>query len=287
MRTVFVVGCPRSGTSWVRNILGAHPGVHAGPESHLYPTVHGVLREGRAWDAVIERYDALAFHGGAGPHRWIDRASFASLVGVAAGRGGEAPAPDVLDAADAVVAGVITHYRARRRLADSVVLVEKTPDHIRWASRILDRSDGSLIVEVRRDGRDVCVSMERRAQRVAWPPKERREQIMRWTEAVSSGLRLAADPVRADRWHVVRFEDLSGDRDAEIRRLFAFAEIDDDPALVARVAAATDISRQVGTGDGEHVRTGAVGDWRRYFDRADCDLFEELAGDVQRQAGYA
>lgn len=285
VRPVFVVGCPRSGTSWVRNILGRHPGVHAGPESHLYPTVHGVAMtwgEGPArWSEIGARYDTLSGHGGSGPHRWIDRASFGELLDTAAGSPRHS-----LDVADDVVAGVLDHYTRRRRLGPDVVLVEKTPEHIRWAGRILDRFPDARIVEVRRDGRDVCVSMERRATRVSWPPRDRQEQIERWIEAVELGLRCGADARYAPRWHVVGFEDLTTARCAELSRLFAFVGLDADNALIGHIAAATDISRQHITGDGEHVRTGAMGDWRRYFDQSDVALFDELAGDLSRRIGY-
>ena len=285
MRTVFVVGCPRSGTSWVRNILGGHPGVHAGPESHLYPTVHGVAASWSdgppRWPDVGARYDTLSGHGGSGPHRWIDRSSFATLLDEA-----ETSTRPTLERADGVVAGVLDHYTRRWRLHPATVLVEKTPEHIRWADRILARFPDARVVEVRRDGRDVCVSMERRATRVAWPPRERNEQIARWVEAIQLGVRFAADDDFASRWHVVRFEDLTADRNAQIARLFALLELDADARLVDDIAAANDISRQVGAADGEHVRTGAVGDWRTYFDESDSGLFEQLAGDLARQVGY-
>lgn len=285
MRPVFVVGCPRSGTSWVRNILGAHPAAHAGPESHLYPTVHGVADtwgDGPArWADVLARYDAHAGHGGAGPHRWIDRAGFGRLLAHADGLGGPS-----IERADDIVAGVIDHYGARVRLGPETILVEKTPEHIFWADRILARFSEARIVEVRRDGRDVCVSMERRGTRVAWPPRERAEQIRRWVEAVSVGLRCSAAHAGSGRWHVVRFEDLTADRRRELGRLFSFAGLDVDAELVDAIASSTEITRQRIVGDGEHVRSGAVGDWRAYLDDADLQLFDAMAGDLSRAIGY-
>ena len=285
VRPVFVVGCPRSGTSWIRNILGRHPEVHAGPESHLYPTIHGVVvswgEHERRWAEVLTRFDGLSGHAGAGLHRWIDRARLVQLLDAAQLR----PDPP-LEVADDLVAAVVDHYATRRRLAAGTVLVEKTPDHIRWAERILERFPDARVVEVRRDGRDVCVSMERRARRVAWLPTDRRLQIDRWTDAIDLGLRLSVDPRFASRWLVVRYEDLTDAPNAEIDRLFAFTDVDASAALVDGIAAATHISRQRITGDGEHVRTGGVGDWRRYFDRSDIELFERHAGELSRRAGY-
>jgi hypothetical protein len=37
---------------------------------------------------------------------------------------------------------------------------------------------------------------------------------------------------------------------------------------------------------GAHVRKGVVGDWRRYFTRADAEAFERIAGETLRACGY-
>ncbi|MEI9986698.1 MAG: sulfotransferase [Aliidongia sp.] len=36
MKTVFLVGCPRSGTTWLQIILGSHPGIATVRETHLF-----------------------------------------------------------------------------------------------------------------------------------------------------------------------------------------------------------------------------------------------------------
>lgn len=276
-----MVGCPRSGTSWVRNILNGHPQVHCGPESHLCPVVHEALHDPRSgWFEVMQRFDSYS-HRQVGPHRWIDRDKMQQLVEWAAASGDEP-----LTAADDLVAAVFQHYAVRRRLGAETVLVEKTPNHIFHADRLLARFAGSVVIEVRRDGRDVCVSLERRAQRVAWPPAERSAQIAMWTNAVSHGLRLSADPAFAGRWYVLHYEELIADRHGAIARLFDVLGLDAPFDLVRSIAESNDISRQAIVGDGEHVRKGIVGDWQNHFTVDDARLFEQLAGPVFAAAGY-
>ncbi|MBV9581894.1 MAG: sulfotransferase, partial [Chloroflexi bacterium] len=49
---VFVVGCPRSGTTWVQRLLASHPCVRTGQESDLFDLYVGPLL--RTWQHELE-----------------------------------------------------------------------------------------------------------------------------------------------------------------------------------------------------------------------------------------
>ena len=34
---IFIVGCPRSGTTLLQSLLAAHPQIHSFPETHFFP----------------------------------------------------------------------------------------------------------------------------------------------------------------------------------------------------------------------------------------------------------
>lgn len=280
---VFVVGCERSGTTWVRAILSGHPRVVTGRESHAYPIIHGPPSGTGppARDDVLRTYDHdLEAQRPAGLHHWVDRSGMTALLARAIGT----QKPSV-DAAEDVIEGVFDTWFHGHGGAGSV-LVEKTPGHLYYADRILRRFPEARVVEVLRDGRDVCVSMEHRARHRPWVPQTRTEQVARWVQAVSTARDLRSRPDLAGRWHVARYEALKEEPRREIGRLFAFLDLPADRDLVEAVAADTDFARLPYTGEGRHHRKGVVGDWRTELGEGDLALFRELAGDLLVHAGY-
>jgi hypothetical protein len=90
----------------------------------------------------------------------------------------------------------------------------------------------------------------------------------------------------------VRYEDMSTDLAGELTRVAAFIGAPVDAAALARATAVASFEAMSGgrrRGDdmpGAHVRKGVVGDWRRYFTRADAEAFERIAGETLRACGY-
>src|SRR5262249_23262327 len=85
-RKLFVVGCGRSGTSWVQGVLAAPPGVIRTQESHAYEAVYApVTRRSRAsvnaWTKVLHRHDLSEREARwVGLHWWINRAHLLDLI---------------------------------------------------------------------------------------------------------------------------------------------------------------------------------------------------------------
>jgi hypothetical protein len=284
---IFVVGCPRSGTTWVADTLARHPATITGPESHAYPIVHGeLLAHGpaslRAWSGIfygMRRGAALGRP--TGLQHYVDHATLARI-----GRSAIAGNVGVDATAGAVIRGVYDAYYLREGGTGAQALVEKTPRHVLWLDRILLDFPEAHVVEVVRDGRDVCVSMQMRAARVPVVPADRREQIQMWVDCVTKGIDVRRDPAAASRITVVRYEDLKADPEGQIHRLYTETGLGGAGDLAGDAAAATDISRYA-TAAGEFRFRGDRGAWVDHFDADDVALFRALAGDVFVEAGYS
>lgn len=118
---VIVVGCPRSGTTWLQRMLQSHPSL-AGPdgETCLFTSVSDLLAN-PALDRVLGR-------------------------------------AAVVSAARTFGAGLCAHWQAQHA-PDAARLVEKTPSNVDHLDVIAELFPESSIIGIYRDGRDVVASM--------------------------------------------------------------------------------------------------------------------------------
>jgi len=331
-RKLFVAGCPRSGTTWVRDVFRCHPQAVTSTETALFDflrqdwtvLVAAPLRKQRPrvgeegplraplldalewllirrrppwyahWREILVRYfgGRVAFvlnHSRVlpVPTLWArlrsrlvpypDLLRAISAAEAVAGASGEEKTAHV---ARAILDGYFTrHGGAPRRL-----LVEKTPSHLFHGEFILRHLPEAKLIEVLRDGRDVCVSMDSYKR---WMPQDRRFQVWLWARYVEAGRRLEAEPAFAGRLLQVRYEALSEDPAREIRRMLEFADLDAAPERVAEIAERTRLGKVEKAGEGRHYRKGVVGDWRGRLTAEDLEVFRQGAGPALESLGYA
>jgi hypothetical protein len=127
-RAIFVVGCPRSGTTWIENLLRAHPSV-GGPsgETALFESL------GALWDNA-------ARPPGEGLAGWIDRDGLIAAV---------------RRCCDALFGACL----AAQETHEATWLLEKTPGHGWHLDLIAAVYPDAWVVSIHRDGRDVARSL--------------------------------------------------------------------------------------------------------------------------------
>ncbi len=154
-------------------------------------------------------------------------------------------------------------------------------------------SDFSHRFYLLRDGRDVVNSMLHYLVTPAilrlYPDHryENLEQIYADHDFFASKVRAWRDHVRAwwaraDRYHLVRFEDLASDRNASIATIAQHLGI---PGGAETAVAATDFEAMRHAAP-RHVRRGQRGDWRGFFGAPHRSIFKEIAGEDLVRLGY-
>ncbi len=209
---IFVVGMPRSGTTWVEHMLCAHPAIDGpGSETAIFVSLR----------ALANNAARPADEGIAG---WIDE-------------------EEMFAAMREFVEGLFAHYLQTTGSAASSFL-EKTPLHAEHLDLIHSVFPGAPVISVYRDGRDVVRSlleMESATDDVV-------VAASRWTEITAT---TAAALRTLPRARDERYETLLADPVGSVADLLSWLGLPPDPATLAELGrrATERVSQYNTTGD--------------------------------------
>jgi Sulfotransferase family len=268
---LFVVGCPRSGTTWVQLLLSQHPDVVSAPETHIFSFYLDRMR--RQWEA--EHRNAVGEQGSLGLSRVLSCEDFDELCRRAAGF--------VLE-------------RVAARDTHATVVMEKSPQHALQADLIHRLFPAARFLHVIRDPRDTVASLRAAARRWAraWSTSTV-EAARLWERHVQGARRLVGT---GELYREVRYEGLHADAPAQLGGIFRWLGLDADPAFCRRAVEACRIERvrEAGTRAAAALpgsrlpktffRRGNVGDWRGDLSRLNARTVECICGELMDELGY-
>jgi hypothetical protein len=229
-RPIFVLGCPRSGTTLLQLMLHAHPRIAIPSETRFVLTTYerrnsfGDLRE-----EPNRRALASSIVG--------DRQTLFSDLGL-----------DAAEVSDEIVEGPATLgsaigivFRAYARRFDKPRWGDKRPGYYQYIPALLRMFPDAQIVHLIRDGRDCVASL----LTMPWFKQDIYAAICSWNEAIDGGRR-AARQLPPDTYREVRYEDLVADPARQLGALCEFLGEDYDPAMTEphKVAASAIPERQ-------------------------------------------
>jgi hypothetical protein len=269
---VFIVGCPRSGTTLLRNLVTRHPQLAITPETHWIP---------RYYD---ERLDVTP-DGFVEPHlltRLGNHRRFPKL------RLEPAAVADLLAEGEPLsyaefVSGVFDLYAERQ---GKPLAGDKTPRYVRSIPTLHALWPHARFVHIIRDGRDVCLSVldwERAnlaAGRFAtWSEDPVSTCALWWEWNVQLGRRDGA-ALEPGLYLEVRYEALVEDPERECRRISDFLELPFADEMVPGP-------------DADHPKparrapTPGLRDWRSQLPAEGAERFEAAVGDLLDELRYA
>jgi hypothetical protein len=205
-RPIFVVGCPRSGTTLLRLMLRAHPRIAIPPETRL----------------LLDAYEHRGAYGDL--RRLSNREALAEWIVAGAGTRFSRLGLDPRLVADEIVAGPPTlgsaleiTLRAYARRLGKPRWGDKRPGYVQYIDALLRMFPEAQIVHLIRDGRD-CVA---ELKRTPWWRMGVYHAIATWTQAIDAG-KAATRRLPPDGYIELQYERLASDPEAELRRLCAF-----------------------------------------------------------------
>ena len=279
---VFVVGCPRSGTTLLQRLLDHHPSLAVANDTHFVTRCLERLAP-RFLDSATAGEDVpltTTLRDGVRDYRRFDRLGLATdQVERAARR------------ASTYRDYVSLLYTAFAKRAGKPLGGEKTPDYVRHLPLLHGLFPWARSVHIVRDGRDVALSVLQWANEKKGPGKLdlwRTEPVatcaLWWRWQVFSG-RQAGSALGAERYLELSYDELVTETARVMRRVTEFLGLSYAPEMLAYHAGRIKSDRTLSAKSRWLPPTPGLRDWRKEMSERDVALFEALAGDLLTELG--
>jgi len=265
----FIVGCQKSGTTWVQRMLDGHPDIRCQGEGYFGPVLMPLLQQ------AIQAYNQRQ----------------------KAGQKGLFTDSDLKDLLRTAVGLSFARWVGD---TDVKAIGEKTPEHALCMNPLAECFPNAKFIHITRDGRDVCVSGWFHNQRKPGPDFNKRFPDLNtyiqytvkqhWTPYIQHAQHFGQQ--HPQRYHELRYEDLHNDPAGQTKKLLNFLGIDDsDPYTDACLAAGSFKNLTQGRTRGEEdkssfFRKGVIGDWQNHFDQSNIATYNLAAGELPTKLGY-
>ncbi len=275
---VFIVGCPRSGTTLLQRMINAHPEIAITPESHWIPR----LIE-KSWAATAEGTVTRKLI-----RRVITHPKFARLhisgedVYKLAPKGQPVSYP-------CLVTRILDVYAKNK---GKPLVGDKTPDYVRTISLLHTLWPDARFVHVIRDGRDVCLSMlnwpkvhPKPGNFVTWKDDAVSTAAWWWQLNVQLG-RQAGRALGPELYHELRYESLVERPREQCEALLHFLDLPFDEAVLRFHAERIETDPGLEKKRAGLPVTSGLRDWRLEMPVEDVEHFEAITGELLDDLHY-
>ena len=260
---LFVMGAPRSGTSWLHNMIAEHPRVLSNPGETTFFSQYVAPGE-RAWakeeQEMIEREQC-------------DRGLPNKIAET--------------DYTEVLAHFVHGFYQKLANDEGCTHYVEKAPENVFAIHTIKRFAPNARFIHIVRDGRNVAISMVSAMERFGFGANNVLQASQEWRQSVLTG-RDARQYEGA--YHEVKYESLLADCPGELKRVYDFCQLDYTDDLVNDIAAGHDFANKddgLETPGVSRVKGNIHEGWREKMTPMDRYLFDIVAGDLLVDLGYA
>jgi hypothetical protein len=276
---VFIVGCPRSGTTVLQRVVNAHPRLTIINQSRwipgLYRMVSRAASDGQVTADLIPRF--LDYHG-LFQKMGISREDLQRLL-----------RPGPMSYAH-FVTGIFDLYGHAQ---GKPVVGDKTPIYVRQIAMLHELWPEARFVHLIRDGRNVALSTVNWKKNAAWLTNAfatwRDDPVttaaMRWRWNVQLG-REAGMPLGPRSYYELRYEALVTRPAEECGRLCTFLGVPYDDAMLRFHEGRTKDNPNLDAKKSWRPITPGLRDWRTQMAAEDVERFEASAGDLLDELGY-
>jgi hypothetical protein len=260
---VFLIGCPRSGTTWLQLMLSSHPAISSSQETHLFDYI-GALDE--VWDR----------------HSRSNRS-----IGLPFLLSGDAFAELERDMCRRIFA----------QLAQTPIYLEKTPGHALHIDRIVKLFPAARFIHLVRDPRAAVASIIRAGRDWAgpWASPDSGVNAQLWRRSVEQALDF--EQRQPERILRLEYGALRREPAKYLSATFEWLGLPADEALVARIIEENSLDRvKQRSDDGRPFAVsaepagfygkGEISGWQKELSAAQIADVEEICHDLMSLLGY-
>jgi hypothetical protein len=275
---LFIVGCPRSGTTLLRRIVSAHSSIAITPETHwitrYFDRRKGLTPEGLVTPDLVSRL--LAYHRFRGLQ--ISREVVEGLI--------------QSDEGVSYATFVASIFNLYGKIQGKPLVGDKTPDYVRSIPTLHALWPRARFVHLIRDGRDVCLSI------MNWPKAENGVgRFATWNEDPISTMALwwelnvrlgqeAEHSLTSALYYEMSYESLVSNPVKECEALCKFLDVPYTDAMLRFHEGRTKSEPGLSAKHAWLPITPGLRDWRTQMAAEDVERFEAVAGDLLGELGY-
>jgi LPS sulfotransferase NodH len=272
MNKVFIVGAPRSGTTWLQLLLAQHPSIATCQETHFFSGY--IKRWFRQWESEARSAEER-------------RVGLSSIL----------TRDDFLQLCRESTDFLFKKIASEKEEANWVV--EKTPVHVRYTGIIQELYPDSRFVHMVRDPRSVVASLK--AASGQWGRTWKNLSVVDftnlWVDSASLGETLVSSNSNA---MTIKYEQLRADPSGQLQSFYDWLGVSVDRPFCDASVAACDLGTLKNSGSNLHhqpwsvgnepknfFRSGEVGSWKRELSAREVLLIESLGGQLMERYGYS
>lgn len=282
---IFVVGCPRSGTTYLQRLLASLPGVKTGQETHIFGFFIRPLV--KSWRDLV-KFMEVDTRGGVGLPCYIDESKFKDLLRYFLFQ----------------LLKLIT-----KGLKDDEIFIDKTPQNAFHVEMIKDLLPEARFIHMLRDPRDVVSSLlaANRSWGSEWAPGNARDCAILWRKHVKT-FRTSIKHIPSTHYYELKYEELVKDPLKSISAICKFLNLHHSKEVLEKSIRENDLRNAHKTGgtkiplgglaavnsDKQHVeepegfiRRGTSGGWQDELSLFDKINVWRVARHTMREVGYS
>ena len=268
MRTVFIGGYSRSGTTLLGAMIGAHTQCICTPESQFKTDVLRDFGEKKKEEVNIETARKMILAHPRYRVLWGDVADSDALTGI--------------NSYEDLILWFVRKYAEKEGKPHAAYWVDHSPTNIKNAKTLLGLFPDSKFIHIIRDGRGVSASIIP----LDWGPNTVYKTARSWKSRVSLYLSLESS-LKKDQILRVRYEDLIQAPETTLRDICSFLDLEYQPQMVEgsgfKVPRYQDKQHSLIGKEPDKKRINA---WENSLTPRQIEIFESVAGELLISLGY-